>query len=164
MKGRQNHEHNCKNGSSFSLFCTARNSGKLPFTAGENNSDCFWHKRLKNFEGISEKHNLVSKHEPDRQNWDRNRDLDLSQKIGIAIAILIVIWKRSAISIAITASRSPIFLSIFLHTDMVQSFWHLLCPNWSIIQGSTSLWKMYENGKIAVFERKWRRFRILPKV
>ena len=27
-----------------------------------------------------------------------------------------------------------------------------------------SLCKMYENGKIAVFEGKWRRFRILPKV
>ena len=43
-------------------------------------------------------------------------------------------------------------------------FWHLLRPNWSIIRGTVSLWKMYENGKIAVFEGKWRRFRILPKV
>ena len=41
---------------------------------------------------------------------------------------------------------------------------HLLRPNWSIIRGKANLWKMHENGKIAVFEGKWRRFRILPKV
>ena len=33
-------------------------------------------------------------------------------------------------------------------------FWHLLGPNWSIIRGTVSLCKMYENGKIAVFEGK----------
>ena len=43
-------------------------------------------------------------------------------------------------------------------------FWHLLRLNWSIIRGTVSLWILYENGKIAVFEGKWRRFRILPKV
>ena len=43
-------------------------------------------------------------------------------------------------------------------------FWHLLGPNWFIIRGKMSLCNMYENGKIAVFEGKWRRFRILPKV
>ena len=43
-------------------------------------------------------------------------------------------------------------------------FKHLLCPNCSIIRGTAVLWKMYENGKIAVFEGKLRRFRILSKV
>ena len=31
-------------------------------------------------------------------------------------------------------------------------FRHILRQNWAIIRGTVSLWKMYENGKIAVFE------------
>ena len=42
--------------------------------------------------------------------------------------------------------------------------WHLLRSNWSIIRGIVSLWKMFENGQIAVFEGKWGWFRILLKV
>ena len=33
-------------------------------------------------------------------------------------------------------------------------FWHLFRPNWSIIRDTESLWKMFENGKIVVFEGK----------
>ena len=40
----------------------------------------------------------------------------------------------------------------------------LLRPNWSILRGTVSLRKMFENGKIAVFERKCRQLQILPKV
>ena len=43
-------------------------------------------------------------------------------------------------------------------------FWHLFRSNWTIFGGTVSLWKMFENGKIAVFLGKWRKFRILLKV
>ena len=43
-------------------------------------------------------------------------------------------------------------------------FWHLLRLNWSIFGVTVSLWKMIENGKIAVFSGKWGRFWNLMKV
>ena len=38
-------------------------------------------------------------------------------------------------------------------------FWHLLRQNWSNIQGTVSLWSMFENWRFPVFEGKCRRFR-----
>ena len=50
-----------------------------------------------------------------------------------------------------------IYSKIFLIKHLC-FFWHLLRPDWSIFGGTVSLWKMFENGKIAVFEGKWRQF------
>ena len=46
----------------------------------------------------------------------KDRDLDLSQKLRYRSSS----ERGLAISIAIATSRSPIFLGIILHTDMVQ--------------------------------------------
>ena len=37
-------------------------------------------------------------------------------------------------------------------------FWHLLRPKWSFFRGKVSLWKMFENDRIAFFVWKWRQF------
>ena len=50
------------------------------------------------------------------------------------------------------------------YVTSLRFFWHFLRPNRSIFGGTVSHWKKFENGKIAVFEGKWRRFRIFPKV
>ena len=44
-----------------------------------------------------------------------------------------------------------IYSKIFLIKHLC-FFWHLLRLDWSIFGGTVSLWKMFENGKIAVFE------------
>ena len=51
-----------------------------------------------------------------------------------------------------------------LYSTSLRFFWHLLRPNWSIIRGTVSLWSMFENGQLAIFERKCHRFRILLTV
>ena len=56
-----------------------------------------------------------------------------------------------------TSYRSWLFTSL-------RFFWHLLRPNWSIIWGTVSLWKMFQNGQIATLEGKCHQFRILTKV
>ena len=48
-----------------------------------------------------------------------------------------------------------------LKPTSLRFFWYLLCPNWSIIRGTVSLWSMFENRQIALFDGKFRRFRIV---
>ena len=43
-------------------------------------------------------------------------------------------------------------------SHLYASFCHLLRPNWSIVRGTVSLWKILENAQIAVFKGKCRRF------
>ena len=48
---------------------------------------------------------------------------------------------------------------INLYSTSLRFFWQLLRQNWSIIRGTVSLWSMFENRQLAVFEGKCRRFR-----
>ena len=51
------------------------------------------------------------------------------------------------------------------HSSTTKYFWNTpLLVAHIFFGGTVSLWKMFEKGKIAVFEGKWRRFRILLKV
>ena len=83
-------------------------------------------------------------------------------------------------------AKTWIYLTAYLYTERIfesqpfiynKIFWKKLLQKmvlyaslgtfcvhiWSIIQGTMSLWKMFEKGQIA-FEGKCRQFRILPKV
>ena len=60
-------------------------------------------------------------------------------------------------------SRLLMYTIIFFEKALIEacsrhlyaSFWHLLRPHWSIIWGTVSLWSMFENRQLAVFEGKF---------